>query len=424
VTVLPHPQTGREERVKRATGAATHRAKTDKPRIIALPGDLSACGYYRVFAPLAAMERAGLAEVHRPEPTVGEDGHVDVRINVEDLKDYDIAVFQRQPELRILALFGKARQYGTKTVYDVDDDLFGVPPNSPAYLAYGRDWRKVGGLGKLIGRTYHEFPPVRSGQILLDPKKREYAALEHAAHDWTDQARANCSGIIRNLRAADLVTVSTERLKHVYGKHRSDLVILRNQIEPRDWAGAIEDPYPKPEGELWIGWAGTRTHYADLKEIARAVVVVLQRNPNTRLVLAGFPEAKVLFHEVAAQVVTFDWMPITDYRRIVAAFDIALAPLDAIKFNEAKSDIRVLEAALCGVPVVASETTYGETVRVGNCGLVAKTPQKWIGHLERLVHNPDLRKQMGKNGKRYVTRERTYDANAWRWAEAYAQLTN
>lgn len=423
MTVLPHPQTGREERL-RATAAGRKQTGGSKPKIIALPGDLSACGYYRVFAPLAAMERAGLAEVHRPEPTIDEDGHVDVRINTEDLKGFDIAVFQRQPEMRILALFGHARRYGTKTVYDVDDDLFNVPPNSPAYLAYGRDWCRVGGLGKLVGRTYQEFPPVSDGRIILDPKRREYAALEHAAHEWTDQARANCAGIIRNMRAADLVTVSTERLREVYGAHRSDLVILRNQIEPRDWAGAIEDPYPKPEQECWIGWAGTRTHYADLKEIARAVVTVLQRNPNTRLVLAGFPEARSLFQKVTAQVVTFDWMPITDYRRIVAAFDIALAPLDAIKFNEAKSDIRVLEAALCGVPVVASETTYGDTVRAGNCGLVAKTPQKWIGHLERLVHNPDLRKQMGENGRKYVTRKRTYDANAWRWAEAYAQLMN
>ena len=410
--------------MKRAMAAGRKQAGDRKPNIIALPGDLSACGYYRVFAPLAAMERAGLAEVHRPEPTVALDGRVDVRINADDLKNYDIAVFQRQPEERILTLFARARKYGTKTVYDVDDDLFGVPPNSPAYLAYGRDWRKVGGLGKLVGRTYQQYPPASGGKVLVDPQQREYEALESAAHQWTSQARANCSGIIRNLRAADLVTVSTERLRQVYGKHRSDLVILRNQIEPRDWAGAIEDPYPKPAVECWIGWAGTRTHWPDLKEIARAVVVVLQRNSNARLVLAGFPEAKELFEGVGEQVITFNWMPITDYRRIVAAFDIALAPLAGIQFNEAKSDIRVLEAALCGIPVVASETAYGDTVRAGNCGLVAKTPQKWIAHLERLVHNPDLRKQMGENGKRYVTRKRTYDANAWRWAEAYARIMN
>ena len=116
-------------------------------------------------------------------------------------------------------------------------------------------------------------------------------------------------------------------------------------------------------------------------------------------------------------------MPIDEYRNIVAAFDIALAPSLGIKFNDAKSDIRVLEAAICGVPVVASETTYGDTVREAKCGLVAKKAQKWIRYLNRLVNSASLRNELGQNGRRY-TKGRTYDANAWQWAEAYRSILN
>ena len=113
-------------------------------RIIALPGDLAACGYYRVFAPLAAMERAGMAEVHRPEPTEGKNGRKQMFVRPTDLQGYDVAVFQRQPEQRITEMILHAQSFGVRTVFDLDDDVFAVPTDSPAYLAFGRDWRKVG----------------------------------------------------------------------------------------------------------------------------------------------------------------------------------------------------------------------------------------------------------------------------------------
>jgi glycosyltransferase involved in cell wall biosynthesis len=362
------------------------------------------------------MERAGFAEVYRPEPRYFPDGKPDVTVTAADLEGQDIALFQRQPEPHIAELFRVAQEMGVKVVFDVDDDLYSVPPNSPSYLSWGRDWRKIGGLGQLSNKVAQA---VDGRSICTDEKVVEYEAKCHAAKQWTEQARANFDGIIRNLRLADLLTVSTRKLKQVYSKHRNDIVVLQNQVEQQDWEQAIADPHEKPDGEVWIGWAGSRTHWADLKEIARPIEEVLRRNPEARMVLVGFPEAQFLFKR---QVITFDWMPLDEYRSVVAAFDVALAPSASIQFNEAKSDIRVLEAAICGVPVVASDTTYGETIREANCGFVAKTPQRWIRHVNRLVSNASLRSTMGRAGREYVTKKRTYDANAWRWAETYSKL--
>jgi glycosyltransferase involved in cell wall biosynthesis len=390
-------------------------------RIIALPGDLGACGYYRVFAPLDALERAGLAQVTRLKPTAQAGGKQQIYMRRSEVRGHDIALLQRQPEERIYNLIQYAQSIGVCVVFDVDDDVYSVPSNSPAYLAWGRDWRKIGGLGRVDDGSITRRLGAETGeQKSIVPTYPRSKVLEHAAHEWTDQAKGNFKGLIRNLRAADLVTVSTERLCQVYGRLRDDIIVLNNQIEPRDWEQAISDPHPKPKDEIWIGWAGSKTHWPDLREISGAVTAVLRRNPQARLVIAGFPEVvQHLFKEAQDQVITFDWMPITEYRRVVAAFDIALAPSAPIQFNEAKSDIRVLEAALCGVPVVASEATYGPTVRGARCGFTAKTSQKWIKHLTRLVRNPAQRHKMGAAGQHYVENNRTYDANAWRWAEAY-----
>ncbi len=393
-----------------------------KMRIIALPGDLAACGHYRVFWPLEAMERAGLAEIHRPEPTESKTGRQQVFIKPEILKDFDIAIFQRQPEERITRLFEIAQGFGVKVVFDIDDDLYSVPPDSPAYLAWGRDWRKIGAKARVVGGIGKLGDPSRSnGQA---SEKDEYDFLVRSAKDWTNKARDNFAGFIRNLRAADLVTVSTEKLKQVYSKHRNDIVVLKNQMVADGWRDAVASPHQKPDGELWIGWQGSKTHWADLKEIVQPVCRILNENQNARLVLMGFPEARKLFESVLSQVVTFDWMPIDEYRSIAAAFDITLAPVKAITFNQGKSAIRVLESALCGIPVVASETCYGDTVRAAGCGFIAKTSQKWTKHLRRLVNSESLRRELGQNGQEYVDQHRTYDTNAHKWHEAYSNLLN
>jgi glycosyltransferase involved in cell wall biosynthesis len=389
-------------------------------RIIALPGDVSGCGYYRVYAPLRAMQRQGLAKVFEPPVTEPKNGgKPQIYIKPSDIKGFDVALFQRQPEQRITELFEIAKSFGTHVVFDLDDDLYTVPPSSPAYIFFGRDWRKIGAMAQANG---HITRAVGEGKRPRYPGNGSCEEREHAAKEWAAQSADNFKGVIRNLRAADMVTVSTEVLRGVYSKHRDDIVVLRNQIEPRDWEDAIANPHERDDGEVWIGWAGSSTHWADLKEVAGAVKQVLRRNDLARLVLVGFPKAAELFEGSDDQVITFDWMSLTEYRRVVAAFDVALAPSAAIQFNAGKSDIRVLEAALCGVPVVGSETTYGDTVREAGCGFVAKSTQKWARYLNRLVCDAELRKEMGSKGREYVLDSRTYDANAWRWAEAYGRL--
>lgn len=391
-----------------------------KMKIIALPGDLAACGHYRVFWPLEAMERAGLAEVYRPEPTMSPEGKPQVFIKPEILQGFDVAVFQRQPEERINVLFDIAKRFGTRVVFDVDDDLYSIPPDSPAYLAWGRDWRKIGANATLGGNVVRRGNPTRGPGTTSEAD--EYSFLVHNAKEWTEKSRKNFDGFIRNMRDADLVTVSTEKLKQVYSKHRGDIVVLKNQMVVDGWRDAISNPHQKPDGELWIGWQGSKTHWDDLKQVVSPVCRVLRDNPRTRLVLMGFPEARQLFDSVGDQVITFEWMPIDEYRSIAAAFDVTIAPLKRNTFNEGKSAIRVLESALCGIPVVASETCYGDTVRETGCGFIAKTPQKWSSYLRRLVGNEDLRRELGRSGREYVLEHRTYDANAHRWFDAYSKL--
>ena len=380
-------------------------------RIAALPGGHGACAYYRVHAPLAALVRAGVAEVWNPVLEEMPNGRSRCVVTAKQLEGCDVAVFQRQPEDPIGRLMTLLHDQGTLVVFDIDDDVYTVPADSSAYGAYGRDWRKMGAYidHNVEVKAGGDAPRVQKVNGVMDNAKKQAA-----------RGRANFSGILQNLRQADLVTVSTGRLREVYGSHNDRVTVLRNQLEPRDWEHALANPIERFDNNVWIGWAGSRTHWGDLSLIAKPVIQVLQRNPHARLVIVGFPEAQKLFRSVAHQLIMYNWMSITEYRRVVAAFDVVLAPSVKLDFNDAKSDIRVLEAAACSRPVVASETTYGNTIRESGCGFVARTTQKWIKYLNRLVNDAPLREAMGEAGNKYVLNSRTYDLNVWQWMEAYS----
>jgi O-antigen biosynthesis protein len=101
----------------------------------------------------------------------------------------------------------------------------------------------------------------------------------------------------------------------------------------------------------------------------------------------------------------------------MAAFDVALAPAAPSAFFTAKSDLRYLEAAALGLPVVADPAVYPSVVD-GETGLHATTPDDAREALLALVDDAGLRRRLGTAARAYVERERAMPVAARRWERA------
>jgi hypothetical protein len=88
----------------------------------------------------------------------------------------------------------------------------------------------------------------------------------------------------------------------------------------------------------------------------------------------------------------------------VAQIDINLAPLELDNpFCQAKSEIKYTEAALVGVPTVASPTeAFVHAIHDGEDGFLAATADEWRQALTRLIEQPALRGQVGEAARRAV----------------------
>jgi glycosyltransferase involved in cell wall biosynthesis len=81
----------------------------------------------------------------------------------------------------------------------------------------------------------------------------------------------------------------------------------------------------------------------------------------------------------------------------------------------------ILEAAACGLPVVARSDYSPETVLHGVSGYQAASVESVFMHLKALLNSAALRQELGRNGRR-LSEKYDWDVITAQWAEAFMQL--
>ena len=316
-----------------------------------------------------------------------------------DGADFDMVLISRRYEAMMLDYIKALHEHRRTIVMDMDDDPWSVDEGNPAYSAWGRK-------GNVVLKYYR-----RAG---VTPTFRPLTPA--AAAGFT---KKNRDGFASILRAVDAVTVTTPALAEKMRAHNPNVYVLPNQMNLEDW---LVEPHPPEPGKVLFGWAGSASHKEDLLPMRPVFAEVLRRVPEAHLVIIGFPEIAPRMHLPTDRVHYIPWGNLASYKSWLASLDVILAPSKDTPFNRCKSDIRVMEAWLCGRPVVASEATYGDTVRAAGGGFVARNTKDWIDLTAQLLRNELLRRQFGEAGMKYVIEQRTYRKNADKWEAVYQEV--
>ncbi len=156
-------------------------------------------------------------------------------------------------------------------------------------------------------------------------------------------------------------------------------------------------------GPLRIGYfSGTTTHDEDWFSIEPAVIEVLDRHPEAELWLGGhLPESPALA-QFGSRLVRLPFLPWLELPGVLRDLDVNLSPLaPASRFNEAKSAIKWLEAALCATPTVASPTgPFSQAIDDGDGGLLATSHQQWVDAIDLLLTDESARARIGGMARR------------------------
>jgi glycosyltransferase involved in cell wall biosynthesis len=329
---------------------------------------LGGSGWYRVGIPSKALSlwsAHGVSVGLLASATVRSTGGRRLGVYREDGThdwDCDVIVLQRWMHDGLADDIRLARASGQVIINDVDDWFFGLSPANAAF---------------------------------------------HSSHPKVNP-EANRNHYRQILAASSLITVSTpflaDRFREMFNG-RVPVEVLPNVVDlgpfGQDWRVR-----PLGEEDPVVGWAGAVAWRSGDLEVLRGVLGPwAAANPTVRfhhsghhefiqdgVPLAGFAERVGL---PADRVTTSEMVAVHDVPRLYDAFNVLVAPLNDLPFNQAKSWIKVLEASAAGLPAVASPLpAYVAAETEGLC-VVARKPAQWRRHLDRLA-DPDERAMAGK----------------------------
>jgi len=262
-------------------------------------------------------------------------------------EEYDVVVLHRPLAKDLPRRVARYREAGLQVVLDEDDDLYHIPKWNAAMreLLYGR-----GGI----------------------------AVHEEAMH------------------MATAVTVSTEPLKALY----EDMLDVPVHLCPNHLPTMQVPKMPRPADDtrVLVNWAGiTLSHGQDLEWLKPAVTQLLK---GCTFVTIGDPDTPgVLGVPDDVEVELFPFVhDMPNLYTMMGYADIGIVPLLPGTFNEAKSWLKALEYMTQGVPVVVVDLPeQRKVVSDGYNGFVVSTPQEMAERVQQLVHDPELRREMGQN---------------------------
>ena len=230
---------------------------------------------------------------------------------------------------------------------------------------------------------------------------------------------------IQALKHSDCVTTTTEKLSRTFKRFNKDVQIFRNQFDwtlPQwnfDKAQLREEMTPEfGKDKVVIGWAGLTSHYEDIKRMHNIIKNIHDNHPETVFCLAGMAlkdsqieiemvDGKPHFREKEVdnemdtyrarvknmysdidpdRIKIFDALPLEQYAKFYALFDISLAYIEHNAFNSCKSEIKVIESLHYDcVPIFSNYGGYKDfsdeipkDIKQPHMAINIMSPRPWI----------------------------------------------
>lgn len=301
-------------------------------RILVIPEraarSFNACGWIRLVHPYLELHSSDV---------------FDVRIgNLGDISKWlpHIIVSQRCAlNFSELDIVEKSKQKGIKFIFDLDDDLLNIPDN------------------------HSDFHHLKTRQ----------------------------DGILRAMRMADVVTVSTKELAQSFlqGNHisRDKITVIHSELH-RSWVDESSDRVAQSLSNPIIVYMGSPSHIQDWLLVQDQIREWLTSRDDFEMQIMGIPEQYVQPHDkISNTLVPFaareSYPAFTHWYKSQRNFKIGIHPLEMNSINASKSAIKVLQYASQGtVSIVGANSEISELRETFDFGFVMHSGETWQDSLD------------------------------------------
>ena len=284
------------------------------------------------------------------------------------LEQYDSVVVYRATDAKsVRKLVDKAHKVSIRVFYDIDDFVF--------------EYESVAKLGVL---------------------NSEYK-----------NAKAFCDNIKKVMCQCDAYITSTNALaQQIKNSMNSENVYINRNVASAEMTGlslAAKAHTMKNSDKLVLGYfSGSKTHDKDFEQVKDVLLDIMKEHENVWLRVGGQITLPKEFSACAERVEQFEFVSWKKLPNLIASVDINLMPLENTLFHECKSENKWQEAALVGVPTIASyNDELAIAIKDGENGYLCKNKEDWKKKLAILITNKQIRDTIAEKAHEKVLCEYT-----------------
>jgi hypothetical protein len=343
----------------------------DKVKIFVMPMENDGCSYYRIRKPYSFLNK----DLFDVQFITNKELETPEVLAYLEICDYVVCRQYHDKAIKILdQLFShkdSKRKTPLKVILDMDDDVFNIDPYNEAYQVFG------------VKEVKHEDKWLwKDGENIDIKVNQEY----RESLEWL-------------IKRADILTVSTERLKTKYSELNKNIFILNNAIDTKDWIV----PNFKEHQEIRIGWTGGVSHYADWFTVKDDVERIMKEYPRIKLCIAGSMFEGIFKDIDQSRIESWAWVDSTGhgYRTAMMDLDLAIIPLENTPFNSNKSCVKFYEFSSLKIPTICSNVApYSD-----ECPKESLS-DNFYESIKYYIENPDKAKEIADKNYQWVMENR------------------
>ncbi len=242
--------------------------------------------------------------------------------------------------------------------------------------------------------------------LVIDQKYTD--TIEHLKTLSAEEKALYVDGVNRmrkTLELCDYAITTTERLAEELKNYCPNVFINRNTASEKMVEYSLEalNNVQKDFSKVILGYlSGSITHNADFEMILPVIVKIMNENENVYLKIVGELDVPEDLKPFENRIISSPFVPWQSLPEIIASIDINLAPLEYSIFNEAKSENKWVEAALCKVPTIASNLgAFKQCINDEETGILCEnTIEEWYEKLTDLINDSQKRETIGNTAHR------------------------
>lgn len=283
-----------------------------------------------------------------------------------------------------------------------------------------------------------------TAKLLRIPAVKEVNGIVANEKEVTNQAKGIILNIInhiekRNMPKADKIIVVTSKLKQILIREYN---VSENKIEVLENGANVDLFRPMERNRVisklriseqfrYVCFVGNFATWQGLEYLIKSVPHVLKECPDARFLLVGDGDLKERLESmvkdigVSDKVIFTGMVPYQDVPYYINVSDVCVAPFISQR-NEriGLSPLKLCEYLSCEKPVIASRISGLEILEEHQMGLLVP-PEDEVALAQaivRMLKDYSLREEMGKNGRQYVVKHRSWENVARKTLQVFEEL--